>query len=569
MTKKKMSLTLSLLAILLLIGPTVGDLDGNMNAQLDRTEHAVNDEYEEREPLHIEGNEDFANQSEENGWPGSGTEQDPYIIEGYRIDGGDNEAILIDEVDDYFIIRDNLLEGGQYGVHLILTYNGSIKGNIVEGVEMGIFLRASDYNIVENNVVTSNEEYGIRPSGSFNNTIRGNILEENSIGIAVINSANHTFEGNTAYNNENSGISFHRCYNNYLFDNRLSGHERGIELYASVNHVVKNNTIFENDIGFNIAVEPGSTTSRDNQIYNNNFIENDQQAINRGENYYFNETESMGNYYSDYEEKYPDAEKANGYWDTPYENDEGHGFIDEYPMVEPSIPYINIVHPEDGAVIEDTELTVNWTGRYRHEERLEYEIRLDDGEWIDVGEETEYDLEFSRSDPHSFEVRASNVNADLAGGTVDFSVDLEYDIRVEDFEVEPLEGFEPLEVNITAELENVGDVEGNISLYIDHETFKTWSLDTGENVSVDESYRFEEDGTYLIKLGDNSSEVTVRSPDPYELMVNIEGEGEVDIDPEQEEYEDGTEVKLTAVAEDGWEFVEWTGDVDTIEDTEE
>ncbi len=560
MIKKKMSLTLSLLAILLLISTTVGALNSNMNAQIERTDDAVNDGYEEREPIHIEGNEDFANQSEENDWPGDGTEEDPYIIEKNRIEGGEDENILIEEVDVHFVIRENILKGGRYGVHLILTSNGSIKDNIVEGAEMGIFLRASDYNIVENNVVTSNGDYGIRPSGSFNNTVRGNILKENSIGIAVINSANHTFERNTAYNNEISGISFHRCYNNYLFDNRLSGHERGIELYASVNHVMKNNTIFENDIGFNIAVEPGPTTSGDNLIYNNNFIENDKQAINRGDNYFFNETESKGNYWSDYEEKYPDAEKENGYWDTPYEDDEEDGFVDEYPMIDPSVPYVDIGYPEDGAVIDDRDLTINWTGRYRYEDELEYEVRLDEGEWEYVGGETEYDLTFFWPGEHSFDVRAANEDVTSVEDTVHFTIDVEPYIYVEHFTVEPDEGSKPLVVNITAELENVAEEERDISLYIDDEVARTWTLEAGEKVSVDMTHEFEEAGTYRVELGNKSTEVTVTEPALFELSIDIDGEGDVEIEPEQEKYEDGTEVKLTAVAEKGWKFVEWTGD---------
>jgi len=46
----------------------------------------------------------------------------------------------------------------------------------------------------------------------------------------------------------------------------------------------------------------------------------------------------------------------------------------------------------------------------------------------------------------------------------------------------------------------------------------------------------------------------------YTLTIGVEGEGEVNIDPDQEEYEEGTEVELTASPNEGWTFVEWTGD---------
>ncbi len=54
--------------------------------------------------------------------------------------------------------------------------------------------------------------------------------------------------------------------------------------------------------------------------------------------------------------------------------------------------------------------------------------------------------------------------------------------------------------------------------------------------------------------------------DQYELIVNIEGEGEVNIEPEKEEYEEGEEVTLTAEPEEDWIFQGWTGDIEGSEE---
>lgn len=73
-------------------------------------------------------------------------------------------------------------------------------------------------------------------------------------------------------------------------------------------------------------------------------------------------------------------------------------------------------------------------------------------------------------------------------------------------------------------------------------------------------------GTFILEVNsdDDSDSVTVTvtddAVDTYTLTVNIEGEGSVNQSPDQASYVDGTTVTLTAVPEDGWEFVEWTGD---------
>jgi len=43
----------------------------------------------------------------------------------------------------------------------------------------------------------------------------------------------------------------------------------------------------------------------------------------------------------------------------------------------------------------------------------------------------------------------------------------------------------------------------------------------------------------------------------YTLTVNIEGEGTVEIDPDQDEYEEGTEVNLKAIPDEGVDFAYW------------
>ncbi len=85
----------------------------------------------------------------------------------------------------------------------------------------------------------------------------------------------------------------------------------------------------------------------------------------------------------------------------------------------------------------------------------------------------------------------------------------------------------------------------------------TGTDETGEEITIS----MDEDKTITAVF---EEDVVV---DTYILTVNIDGEGTVDIDPDQDEYEEGTDVTLTAYPDDGWEFDGWTGDETGTETT--
>ncbi len=55
--------------------------------------------------------------------------------------------------------------------------------------------------------------------------------------------------------------------------------------------------------------------------------------------------------------------------------------------------------------------------------------------------------------------------------------------------------------------------------------------------------------------------VSVQELCEYTLTINIDGNGEVTKDPDQDTYEYGTEVELTAIPDTGWSFSHWSGDL--------
>ncbi len=50
-------------------------------------------------------------------------------------------------------------------------------------------------------------------------------------------------------------------------------------------------------------------------------------------------------------------------------------------------------------------------------------------------------------------------------------------------------------------------------------------------------------------------------PETFTIKTQTTGEGEITLDPDREEYEEGTEIEVEAVADDGWEFSHWEGDL--------
>lgn len=79
------------------------------------------------------------------------------------------------------------------------------------------------------------------------------------------------------------------------------------------------------------------------------------------------------------------------------------------------------------------------------------------------------------------------------------------------------------------------------------------------------SYRYGIDGILDEVKVWRTLQYPVETLQPFTLTVEIAGNGSVDIDPEKDEYKWKEEVELTAIPDEGEDFIKWSGDVDTTE----
>ncbi len=223
------------------------------------------------EAIMIDGNQDFVEQ----GWPGRGTVENPYVISGLYITAG---YIVVEDGREHSYFHEAGLIINNTDAHFVIQYC-FISGPtcvILENVENGVirFCETSTptltgfddyairgYNIhncsIENNVFGNSLEYSIMLVDGSSNTVSSNTIFFNPLitfprskaGIYIYNQSLVNCRSNVISNCD-KGIALGGCSgsidHHWISDNIIDTCRTGISLYGCSNFIVLQNHIHNN-----------------------------------------------------------------------------------------------------------------------------------------------------------------------------------------------------------------------------------------------------------------------------------------------------------------------------------
>jgi parallel beta-helix repeat protein len=201
------------------------------------------------------------------GGKGSGTQDDPYIIENYTVE----RDIYLERTSAYVTIRKCTVNSNGFdaAIRLFECKNVNISGNTILGDDYtGIMMTRTNNSFIEDNVITASIS-GISITGSHSITITGNVVKSSGVGVCLYPNCNNT----AVYGNGFWGNSIQALSNGTgnTFDNGSRGNYWGDYKtrypFASNNGVVWNTpyivrdndpTVFNGQDNFPLVSFPGA-----------------------------------------------------------------------------------------------------------------------------------------------------------------------------------------------------------------------------------------------------------------------------------------------------------------------
>ncbi|MHA2425974.1 MAG: right-handed parallel beta-helix repeat-containing protein, partial [Candidatus Thorarchaeota archaeon] len=240
-------------------------------------------------PVSISSDEDFESQ----GWPGDGSEMNPFVISGLNITSP-STCISITSTSFFVIIEDCYLRVTRYdrsfGINLSNLSYALIRNNML--VDCGIYLTDADGSIVENNQIERGRNYGISLQDSSHVQLKQNIISSaTSFGIKTDSSLDCSVSGNII-SDCISGISVNDQHDSTF----------------TFNHISETSS-------YGIAINSGT-----NNVLVGNALATESEAIDNGQTNQWDDDQSIGNYWQNFRSS--DSISING----------SAGSLDQFPL---------------------------------------------------------------------------------------------------------------------------------------------------------------------------------------------------------------------------------------------
>ncbi len=224
-------------------------------------------------------------------FPGSGTSEDPYLIDGYNITTTSDEGIYIRGTTKYFIIRNCYVDANDYGIYITDVADGTatVINNTCNNNKYGISLGSTVRSTVANNTFTNcglkivedtidaylshtveNNWVNGKKLGFYTN-LDSTIIAEPVYGQLILVNCTNVTVRDQILNDATTGLFLYSCTSSAIINNTCSdNHYVGIYLDYSGSSTVANNTCSNNYRGIYL-VYSGSSTVANNTCSNNNY----------------------------------------------------------------------------------------------------------------------------------------------------------------------------------------------------------------------------------------------------------------------------------------------------------
>jgi len=249
----------------------------------------------------------ISSDSELEAFPGAGTSENPYLIDGYNITTTDQFGIYITGVTKHFSIQNCFIKANHFGI-------------FIENIDDGIVT-------IINNICIDSYYSSITVDSSDNATIVDNTLGNNlyGVGIGLTSCDNSTVVNNTCTNSAYGGIYFNSLEDSVAINNTCNNNGyAGIVLFSCITCKITNNTCINNDekgiwldqfsesntITYTTLKDNGdygiylATSSNNNLIHHNTLVNNgigaSQGYDSCTNNYWYNLISEKGNYWDDW-----------------------------------------------------------------------------------------------------------------------------------------------------------------------------------------------------------------------------------------------------------------------------